>query len=74
MRGFKARESAQTICAGHGFIRNLREGFYDLGMHAGDPRVPQAPHTMACAFGQPSIVSPQCNDTITWRSSILPVA
>ena len=46
MRGFKARESAQTICAGHGFIRNLREGFYDLGVYRGDPRIPQAPRTM----------------------------
>lgn len=46
MRGFKMRASAQTICAGHGFICNLRKGFYGLVVNSGDPRVPQAPRTM----------------------------
>jgi transposase, IS6 family len=49
MRGFKRIGSAQTICAGHGFIRNLREGFYTLGTPQGDPRLPQPPRVM-CAW------------------------
>jgi transposase-like protein len=31
MRGFKQVRSAQVVCAGHGFMRNLRDGFYRLG-------------------------------------------
>ncbi len=34
---------AQTICAGHGFMRNLRTGFYDLGVPGGDAPLPQTP-------------------------------
>jgi len=43
MRGFKALPCAQTICAGHGFVRNLRDGFYRLGVIMADPRIPQIP-------------------------------
>jgi hypothetical protein len=46
MRGFKALYSAQTICAGHGFVRNIREGFYRLGIVLGDPRVRRLPRLM----------------------------
>jgi transposase-like protein len=46
MRGFKRIECAQTICSGHGFIRNLRTGFYRLGVPQGDPRLPQPPRVM----------------------------
>ncbi len=43
MRGFQTLPCAQTICAGHGFMRNLRSGFYDLGGPGGDPCLPQTP-------------------------------
>ena len=43
MRGFKMLRCAQTVCAGHGFVRNLREVFYQLGVILADPRIPQAP-------------------------------
>ncbi len=43
MRGFQTLPCAQTVCDGHGFMRNLRDGFYDIGGPVGDPRVPQAP-------------------------------
>jgi IS6 family transposase len=43
MRGFKALPCAQTICAGHGFVRNLRDGFYGLGVIMADPRIPHTP-------------------------------
>jgi transposase-like protein len=46
MRGFKALRCAQTVCAGHGFRRNVREGFYRLGVVAGDPRVRRPPRLM----------------------------
>jgi hypothetical protein len=46
MRGFKMLRCAQTVCAGHGFVRNLREGFYRLGVIRADPRLPQAPRAM----------------------------
>jgi hypothetical protein len=32
-----------VVCEGHGFMRNLRDGFYRLGLPSGDPRVRQAP-------------------------------
>jgi transposase-like protein len=51
MRGFKRIECAQTICSGHGFIRNLGTGFYRLGVSQGDPRLPQPPRVMA-AWGE----------------------
>jgi hypothetical protein len=31
MRGFKTARGARVVCRGHGFLRNLRAGFYDLG-------------------------------------------
>ena len=43
MRGFQTLPCAQTICAGHGFMRNLRNGFYDLGVGCDDAQLPQAP-------------------------------
>ena len=46
MRRFKMLDRAQTICAGRSFIRNLCEGFYDLGVPWGDPRVPQTPRVL----------------------------
>ena len=42
MRGFQTLPCAQVICAGHGFMRNLRQGFYDLGGGAGNVRLPQS--------------------------------
>jgi len=33
----------QVVCDGHGFMRNLRDGFYRLGEPTGDPRIPHAP-------------------------------
>jgi hypothetical protein len=46
MRGFQTLPCAQVVCAGHGLIRNLRDGFYALGVPVGDPRRPQAPRLM----------------------------
>ena len=46
MRGFKQAPAAQVVCAGHGFMRNRRDGFYRLGLAAGDPRIPRAPRLM----------------------------
>jgi hypothetical protein len=46
MRGFQTLACAQVVCAGHGLMRNLRDGFYDLGIPTGDPRLPQAPRLM----------------------------
>ena len=43
MRGFQQIACAQVVCDGHGFMRNLRDGFYRLGEPTGDPRIPQAP-------------------------------
>ena len=43
MRGFQTVPCAQVGCEGHGFTRNLRDGFYRLGLPTGDPRVRQAP-------------------------------
>jgi transposase-like protein len=43
MRGFQTIPCAQVVCEGHGFMRNLRDGFYRLGLPLGDPRVRQAP-------------------------------
>jgi transposase-like protein len=31
MRGLKRSQSAQTLAAGHAFVRNLRRGRYELG-------------------------------------------
>jgi transposase-like protein len=43
MRGFKKRHCAQVVCAGHGFLRNLGQGFYRLGIVRGDPRIRRPP-------------------------------
>jgi transposase-like protein len=43
MRGFQTLPCAQVVCDGHGFMRNLRAGFYGLAVPVGDPRIPQAP-------------------------------
>jgi len=43
MRGFQHLRCAQVVCDGHGFMRNLRDGFYRLGEPTGDPRIHQAP-------------------------------
>lgn len=42
MRGFQTLPCAQVVCAGHGFMRNLRGGFYDLGGAGGEARRRQA--------------------------------
>ena len=46
MRGFKLLRCAQTVCVEHGFVRNLEEGFYRLGVIMADSRIPQAPRVM----------------------------
>ena len=46
MRGFKRLSCAQAVCAGHGFVRNPRDGFYRLGIVLGDPRVRRVPRLM----------------------------
>ena len=43
MRGFQTLPCAQVVCEGHGFMRNLRDGFYRLGEPTDDPRILQAP-------------------------------
>lgn len=43
MRGFQTGGGAQTVCAGHGFIRNLAGGFYVLGREPDVPGLPARP-------------------------------
>jgi transposase-like protein len=43
MRGFQTLPCAQVVCAGHAFMRNLRNGFYDLGVGGGKVNLPQSP-------------------------------
>jgi hypothetical protein len=43
MRGFQTLPCAQVVCAGHAFMRNLRGGFYDLGVPGGKVHLPQSP-------------------------------
>ncbi|GAC1549903.1 MAG: hypothetical protein NVS2B7_25930 [Herpetosiphon sp.] len=43
MHGFQTLPCAQVVCAGHRFMRNLRHGFYDLGVPSGGAHHPQAP-------------------------------
>jgi transposase-like protein len=38
MRGFKTERGARIVCRGHGFVRNLRAGFYDLGATVSEER------------------------------------
>lgn len=40
MRGFQTDGRAQTVCAGHEFIRNLAGGIYDLGVELDVPGLP----------------------------------
>ena len=46
MRDFQTEPTAQVVCAGYGFVRNLAVGFYRLGVVAGDPAVPPPPLLM----------------------------
>lgn len=39
MRGFRQLACAQVARDGHGFMRNLRDGFYRLAEPMGDPRM-----------------------------------
>lgn len=43
MRGFKSAAGAAVFGRAHGFMRNLGDGFYRLGLVMGDPRLPQRP-------------------------------
>jgi len=43
MCGFPQLACVQVVCDRHGFMRNLRDGFYRLDEPTGDPRIPQAP-------------------------------
>ena len=40
MRGFQTLPCAQVVCAVHAFMRNLRNGFYDLGVGGGKVNMP----------------------------------
>jgi transposase-like protein len=46
MRGFKQPRCAQIVCAGHGFMRNLRDGFYRLGFVWRGPHLPHPPRLL----------------------------
>ncbi|HVA90855.1 MAG TPA: IS6 family transposase [Chloroflexota bacterium] len=46
MRGFKQTRCAQVVCAGHGFMRNLRDGFYRLGFVWYGPAKPHPPRLL----------------------------
>ena len=46
MRDFQTEPTAQVVCEGHGFVRNLAGGYYRLGLVASDPAVPQPPLLM----------------------------
>jgi hypothetical protein len=46
MRGFQQPQGAQIVCAGPGFMRNLRDGFYRLGFVWRGPRLPQSPQLL----------------------------
>lgn len=43
MRGFQTLPCAQVVCEGHGFMRNLRDGFYDLAVPVDAPRILHTP-------------------------------
>ena len=36
VRGFQTLPCAQVVCQGHGFMRNLRNGFYAIASPGGD--------------------------------------
>jgi transposase-like protein len=42
-RGFKTNASAQVVGSGHGFMSNLRDGFYWLGVVLGGRQIRQPP-------------------------------
>jgi transposase-like protein len=46
MRGFKQLRCAQVVCAGHGFVRNLRNGCYRIGLALRDAQPRRVPQTM----------------------------
>jgi hypothetical protein len=46
MRGFKQPQCAQIVCAGHGFRRNRRDGFYRLGFVWRGPGLPHPPRLL----------------------------
>ena len=60
MRGFKQARSAQVVCAGHGFLRNLRDGFYQLGFVWLGAQVPHPPRLVTCPGrkGYPCLLKP----------------
>jgi transposase-like protein len=43
MRGFQTLPCAHIVCVRHAFMRNLRNGFYDVGSAVGDANLPAAP-------------------------------
>ena len=50
LRGFKTLAGARMLCRGHAFLRNLRNGCYDLGRRAGAAALaPQTPVLQAWA-------------------------
>ena len=51
MRGFQTLPCAQVVCAGHGFMRNLRNGFHDLGVGGGKVHLPQRLR-LVCAWDE----------------------
>jgi hypothetical protein len=51
MRGFKQPRCAQIVCAGHGFMRNLGDGFYRLGFVWRGPTLPHPPRLLT-AWGE----------------------
>jgi transposase-like protein len=51
MRWFKTDWTAGLFCRAHGFIRNLRDGFYEWGHVLGEPRIPLAPR-LVLAWGE----------------------
>jgi hypothetical protein len=57
MRGFQTASCARLDCEGHGFMRNLRDGFYRLGLPSGDPRVRQAPRLAKREMKSPGILT-----------------
>jgi transposase-like protein len=46
MRGFKQQQCAQIVCVGHGFMRNLQDGFYRLGFVWHGPGLPHPPRLL----------------------------
>lgn len=57
LRGFQTLSCTQVVCAGHGFMRNLRNGFYDLGVPGGDPCLQQSPRLVRAWDEQTLVLS-----------------